>query len=260
MTGKEKCRLLRQVRKEIAAANRIPYFPTDCTYQGEDCVGTCPMCEAEARYLDRALNEKVARGEPITVSGISLDTFQAGMNDVIEPEFPYEEAGVMVCDEEPPRKDPRDRTVEEIGFSANTLSCLLDANIRTVAQLLQISDENLVRQYRIPRPFVAEIREKLHQVGLTLKMEIPEPPLMGQALPLDRTPGYMIPVDPPEKDRKLRALKLSFGTRRILRRAGITTVEQLLGKTRSELRAIAGMEQKHLDEIVKKARDKGLYL
>ena len=183
MTGKEKCRLLRQVRKEIAAANRIPYFPTECSYQGEDCTGTCPMCEAEARYLDRELNGKVARGEPITVSGICLDTFQAGLNDVIEPEFPYEEAGVMVCDDEPPRKAPRDRTVEEMGFSADTLSCLLNANIRTVAQLLQLSGDELVIRHRIPRPFVAEIRDKLRQAGLTLKMDIPEPPLKGQMIP-----------------------------------------------------------------------------
>ena len=42
MTGKEKCNLLRQIRKEIAESNDIVYLTTECDYTGNDCPGTCP--------------------------------------------------------------------------------------------------------------------------------------------------------------------------------------------------------------------------
>ena len=41
MKGKDKCRMLKQIRKKIADANDIPYFVEECPYQGE-CRGTCP--------------------------------------------------------------------------------------------------------------------------------------------------------------------------------------------------------------------------
>lgn len=60
MTGKEKCKLLRQIRKEIAETNGIVYITTDCTYDGDDCRGTCPKCDEEIAYLDAELNRKIA--------------------------------------------------------------------------------------------------------------------------------------------------------------------------------------------------------
>ena len=66
MTGKEKCNHLRQLREQIARENGIPYESTPCNYQGDDCIGTCPKCEEELRYLTNALQEKLHRGEPVT--------------------------------------------------------------------------------------------------------------------------------------------------------------------------------------------------
>lgn len=70
MTGKEKCRLLRQIRSEIAQANGIAYVTEECTYQGDDCLGTCPKCDAEVRQLEMALSLKAARGEQISLQGL----------------------------------------------------------------------------------------------------------------------------------------------------------------------------------------------
>lgn len=70
MTGKEKCKLLRQIRKEIAETNGIVYITTDCTYEGDDCLGTCPKCDEEIAYLDAELNRKIADGELITLAGL----------------------------------------------------------------------------------------------------------------------------------------------------------------------------------------------
>ena len=49
--GKSTCKLLKDIRQQIADANGISYQPKECHYEG-DCAGTCPACEAEIRYLE----------------------------------------------------------------------------------------------------------------------------------------------------------------------------------------------------------------
>ena len=55
--GKRKCELLKSIRKEIAEKYNLQYTPVECTYEG-DCLGTCPMCDAELKDLQRQLDEK----------------------------------------------------------------------------------------------------------------------------------------------------------------------------------------------------------
>lgn len=69
--GKKVCATLRQVRKQIADANGIPYEVTECKHQG-DCRGTCPKCEAELRYIENQLSLRRAAGVAVTVVGLSL--------------------------------------------------------------------------------------------------------------------------------------------------------------------------------------------
>ena len=57
MTGKEKCKKLREIRKEIANQNNIDLQTEDCPHQG-DCPGTCPKCEEEVRYLEQEIEKK----------------------------------------------------------------------------------------------------------------------------------------------------------------------------------------------------------
>ena len=56
-TGKEKCELLKSVRMRIAKKYGLSYSPTECTHEG-DCLGTCPMCEAELIDLQKQLDAK----------------------------------------------------------------------------------------------------------------------------------------------------------------------------------------------------------
>ncbi len=71
MNGKQKCRILRQIRREIAANNDIAYVTEDCKFKG-DCRGTCPKCEAEVRYLEAELARRSSLGKRIAVAGLSL--------------------------------------------------------------------------------------------------------------------------------------------------------------------------------------------
>lgn len=70
MRGKEKCKALKEIRKQIAEKNDIAYAVSECTFQGE-CKGTCPKCEAELQYLERELAVKQGLGKAVAVAGIS---------------------------------------------------------------------------------------------------------------------------------------------------------------------------------------------
>ncbi len=70
MRGKEKCKALKEIRRQIAEKNEIPYVVSQCTHQG-DCRGTCPRCEAELRYLERELAIRQGLGKAVAVVGIS---------------------------------------------------------------------------------------------------------------------------------------------------------------------------------------------
>ena len=68
--GKQTCKILKEIRRQIAEANDIEFITSECQYQG-DCLGTCPKCEAEVRYLEQQLERKQVSGKAITVLGIS---------------------------------------------------------------------------------------------------------------------------------------------------------------------------------------------
>lgn len=68
--GKSTCRILKEIRRQIAEANDISYITSECQYQG-DCAGTCPRCEEELRYLEQQLERRRRTGKAISLLGIS---------------------------------------------------------------------------------------------------------------------------------------------------------------------------------------------
>ena len=70
MKGKEKCKALKEIRKQIAEQNDIEYVVSECKHQGE-CKGTCPKCEAEIAYLERELEFKKNLGKAVVIAGIA---------------------------------------------------------------------------------------------------------------------------------------------------------------------------------------------
>ena len=71
MKGKDKCKALKEIRRQIAETNDIPYVVSQCTHKG-DCKGTCPKCEAELKYLERELARRQKVGKAAAVVGISM--------------------------------------------------------------------------------------------------------------------------------------------------------------------------------------------
>ena len=69
--GKQTCKILKEIRKQIAEENDIELVISECTYQG-DCLGTCPKCEAEVRYLERELEKRQRMGKAAVIAGLSV--------------------------------------------------------------------------------------------------------------------------------------------------------------------------------------------
>ena len=92
--GKQTCKILKEIRKQIAAENDIELVVSECTYQG-DCKGTCPKCEAEVRYLERELEKRQRMGKAAVFAGMSLGTLFAATscnNSITRPlegDVPY---------------------------------------------------------------------------------------------------------------------------------------------------------------------------
>ncbi len=68
--GKEKCKILKQIRQNIASENDIPLVVEECHYKGE-CRGTCPRCESELEYLEKELLKRRAMGKKLVLAGLS---------------------------------------------------------------------------------------------------------------------------------------------------------------------------------------------
>ena len=68
--GKQICKILKEIRRQIAEANDIEFVTSECRYKG-DCLGTCPKCEAEVQYLEQQLRNRQLAGKLVNLAGIS---------------------------------------------------------------------------------------------------------------------------------------------------------------------------------------------
>ena len=83
--GKPICDTLKSIRKQIADANDIPYAPIKCALE-EDCLGTCPTCESEMRYIENQLNIRKMAGKAVKIVGLATVMTLASCNDVQQPQ------------------------------------------------------------------------------------------------------------------------------------------------------------------------------
>lgn len=84
--GKQTCRILKEIRKQIADANDIELITSECQFKG-DCLGTCPKCESEVRYLEQQLKHRQMLGKAVTLFGLSTGaiTLNAAEHVTVEP-------------------------------------------------------------------------------------------------------------------------------------------------------------------------------
>jgi DNA-directed RNA polymerase subunit alpha len=89
-----------------------------------------------------------------------------------------------------PRVEHLDRSVEELELSVRSYNCLKNANIQTIRELVQKSENEMLKTKNFGRKSLNEIKEILNKMGLSLGMKFDEhgriiwPPLPSQTSPL----------------------------------------------------------------------------
>ena len=68
-----------------------------------------------------------------------------------------------------------DKSVEELELSVRSYNCLKNANIRTIRELVQKSEVEMLKTKNFGRKSLNEIKEILHTMGLSLGMKIDQP-------------------------------------------------------------------------------------
>lgn len=137
--GKRICNELKAVRRQIADENGIPLQQSECRHTGE-CLGTCPRCEAEMRYLEQALTSRLSMGKAATVAGLTLTLAACGgsADSSLTTGKPLEipdtamtradsMAYALVVDDEPP-EPPGSDTLPILGIIGNDYDASIEAS------------------------------------------------------------------------------------------------------------------------------------
>jgi DNA-directed RNA polymerase subunit alpha len=70
-----------------------------------------------------------------------------------------------------PRNDQLDRSVDELELSVRSYNCLKNADIRTIRDLVQRSEREMLATKNFGKKSLHEIRDILHGMGLDFGME-----------------------------------------------------------------------------------------
>lgn len=247
MTGKEKCELLKAMRREIAEANGIVYLTSECTFQG-NCPGYCPKCDAEARYLDSELNRLAKEGKEIKVSNIAYNEFLESIN-ASSTDIDIEDGNkLMVEGQMESMKDKvLNMSVGDLDFEEQTVIVLNEADIHTVKDLISHTADEIFELPKIGPLRFKDINQKIKALGLSFN--IPE---MGIMVEPRHVMGEKV------LEMTIEELDFSVRTYNCLVRAGILTVEDLISRTESEMIKVRNLGRKSLEEIFLKLQALGL--
>ena len=91
-------------------------------------------------------------------------------DDAEEPEEPEPEPPAVVANEH------LDKSVEELELSVRSYNCLKNANIRTIRELVQKSEPEMLQTKNFGRKSLNEIKEILLDMGLSLGMRLDQQP------------------------------------------------------------------------------------
>ena len=156
--GKEKCRILKQIRAEIARENDIEWVVSECKHKG-NCKGTCPKCEQEVRRLEAALARREALGKTVAVVGISA-SIALSVTGCVNP-FPQTTDGVPMGDMMPPETENETACDTAIqGVEIQTEQGALIVPGEPLPETEYATDEPLMGDVAIEGEFIEETDEE----------------------------------------------------------------------------------------------------
>jgi DNA-directed RNA polymerase subunit alpha len=125
-----------------------------------------PRSDFERLTMEIWTNGTVRPGDALSRAAQILDDyvrlfFDVSENKVVRPETPQGLLGPMDA-------KPWDARIEELDFSVRTYNCLKKANIQTIGDLVQTTEDDLMNIRNFGRKSLLEVREKLSAFGLQL--------------------------------------------------------------------------------------------
>jgi DNA-directed RNA polymerase subunit alpha len=117
--------------------------------------------------------------------GLSAKLLKDHMNIFINFEEEIEAAGSGEDRKPEIRNENLNRSVEELELSVRSYNCLKNANIQTIGELVQKSENEMLKTKNFGRKSLNEIKEILGNMGLSLGMKIDE---QGNAVPNPNAP------------------------------------------------------------------------
>lgn len=129
-------------------------------------VGT--RSDFERLTLEVWTNGTVAPGEALTEAAADLGRYVRLFLDVSSERVARQPDDLSAPTPRVPGPAAPDVRIEELDFSVRTYNCLKKANIQTVADLVQASEEELMNIRNFGRKSLVEVQDKLAQFGYTL--------------------------------------------------------------------------------------------
>ncbi len=171
-----------------------------------------------------------------------------------------ESSKTMFFDEEKEKKKSRknqilETPISDFELSVRSRNCLRKMNIRTLGDLLNITEAELLSYKNFGETSLREIKAILEQKGLHLGME-----LEGKQLPAEETAERETPEDQGLMNKPVDELQLSVRARKCLQKLNLHTVGELVRTTDAELLGCKNFGVTSLNEIKKALANFGLSL
>jgi DNA-directed RNA polymerase subunit alpha len=113
----------------------------------------------------------ISQAASIVIEHMSL--FVLEEEDLEEDNIAIEEGSLVhIASEDPVFNTNLLKSVDELELSVRSYNCLKNANIKTIADLVQKSEQEMLRTKNFGRKSLNEIREILHNMGLRLGMRV----------------------------------------------------------------------------------------
>ena len=177
---------------EITLAHGRGYVPADKNKKPDDTIGVIPIDSifspvkrvnytvqdtrvGNVTDYDRLIlevwtdgslrpEEAVSKAAGILVMHLKLFQNMDGL-----PEEEEEEEATFPEEEEDDSSKVLDMTIEDLDLSVRSFNCLKRANINTVADLAEKTEDDMMKVRNLGRKSLEEVKKKLEELGLTLK-------------------------------------------------------------------------------------------
>lgn len=146
-----------------------------------------------------------------------------------------------------------DMPVTDFELTVRARNCLKKMNIRTLGDLLRVTESELMAYKNFGEASLAEIKEMLAARGLRLGQRVEDQHRHVRREFSDRGRGGVM-------DKPISDLNLTVRSRKALQALGIRTIGELTARTEAELMGIKNFGQTSLEEVRQKLAEHGLKL